>query len=48
MDCALWSDKLLEIGATVKIFILEPSIKILSIAEPDFVLNPRREVSYIK
>jgi len=48
MNCALWSDKPLEIGATVKRFILEPSIKILSVAEPDFIHSPRREVSYIK
>jgi len=41
MNCASWSDKLLEIGVTVKRFILEPSIKILSVAEPDFILNPR-------
>jgi hypothetical protein len=34
-NCASWSYKPLEIGTTVKIFILEPSIKILLIAEPD-------------
>jgi hypothetical protein len=46
INCASWSYKPLEIGTTVKIFILEPSIKILLIAESDsFSILVRKSIT---
>jgi len=48
-NCTSWSDKPLEIGATVKRFILKPSIKLLSIAEPDsFSIIVGKSVTFSK
>ena len=48
-NCTSWSDKPLEIGATVKRFMLEPSIKLLSITEPDsFSITVGKSVTFNK
>jgi len=49
INCASWSYKPLETGTTVKVFILEPSVKILSIAEPDsFSILVRKSITLNK